>query len=562
MKRGDRLLVLVAILLSLAAKAQTSKVTATEKDPVSKDHRAACKAAKSAIANAYCKFLDKEFGENRFANPGSPPDLILLQPTSQPIIFTEAIFAKAYLHVLSSTLSAGAKSLATSALQTEANQLAQLVSTKGTVPQTGANANTSGSTSLVSKPTTTDLISLAAESGAFTDTVNGSTLTAQANANGLRRYLAGDNFSSLNPTALDILQHLTVAATFNVAQAGATSATTTGQATITTPSSITSVLIPSNNLSFTSVGANWAIYRPYSPTSSGFKEAWAAAIADNFNEIDKQSKQLYTDYKNMLGSVNQSSDFKVAREAWMQEAAEDERRKDFSKFVSDFVIFVNAVVAELQTNPSFDQTVVKVAADISQLQQVRNKVLENARGSLATFKYAYSTPPDKPATHDATAALGYVWKQHDSGAQLTVNAAGSWFASIPAGAKYGRVKDYQISGEFDQPIGKDRSSPRAIFSVAGYGQYQYTANVLKVTVANVVPGTNISVPPNSQVFTSTPGWIGVAQTKLVFNIGKGTSIPIAVKWSNKTDLLTGSNWKGQFGLSYDLSALSSILQAK
>jgi hypothetical protein len=78
----------------------------------------------------------------------------------------------------------------------------------------------------------------------------------------------------------------------------------------------------------------------------------------------------------------------------------------------------------------------------------------------------------------------------------------------------------------------------------------------------VIPGTNISVPQNSQVFTSTPGWIGVAQTKLVFNIGKGTSIPVAVKWSNKTDLLTGSDWKGQFGLSYDLSALSSILQAK
>jgi hypothetical protein len=101
-----------------------------------------------------------------------------------------------------------------------------------------------------------------------------------------------------------------------------------------------------------------------------------------------------------------------------------------------------------------------------------------------------------------------------------------------------------------------------VFSVAGYGQYQYAASVLNVTVANVVPGTNISVPSNSEVFTSTPGWIGVAQTKLVFNIGKGTSIPVAVKWSNKTDLLTGSDWKGQFGLSYDLSALSSILQAK
>lgn len=544
----QQLFVFFALLVTLRAGAQT------------KEHRAACKAAKSAIADAYCKLLDKEFGEGRFANYPNPPlpDPTLLKPTDQAILFTQAVFAKAYLHVLSSGLTADAKS----ALQGEANQVAQVLSTKAAVPQTGANANASGSTNLVSKPTTTDLISLASESGAFTDTVNGTTLTAQANANGLRRYLAGDNFSSLSPTGLDILQHLTVAATFNVAQSGLTSATTTGQATATTPSNITNVLLPSNNLSFTSVGATLAIYRPYSPTSSGFLKAWAAAIADNSDEIDKQSKQLYTDYKTMIQSAPGCPGLDGPCNAWMQGAAKDEREKNFDKFVADFVTFVNAILANLETNSSFYPAVVKVAADISQLDQVRNTVLDKARGSLATFKYTYSTPPDKPATHDATAVLGYVWSQHDEGAQLTFNAAGSWFASIPVGAKYGRAKDYQISGEFDQPIGANRTSPRAILSVAGYGQYQYAANVLNVTVANVVPGTNISVPANSQVFTSTPGWIGVAQTKLVFNIGKGTSIPIAVKWSNKTDLQTGSDWKGQFGLSYDLSALSSILQAK
>jgi hypothetical protein len=261
--------------------------------------------------------------------------------------------------------------------------------------------------------------------------------------------------------------------------------------------------------------------------------------------------------------VLKSPGVKPALDSWYQNAApQDEKAQDFQQFVDDFVKFVNAILAELETDPSFYQNILSAAADTAQLTQVRNTVLDTARGSLATFKYTYSTLPGKPATHDATAVIGYVWGKSDEGAQLTFNASGSWFASIPTGAKYGRVKDYQISGEFDQPIGADRSSPRAIFSVAGYGQYQYAANVLKVTVANVVPGTNISVPPNSQVFTSTPGWIGVAQTKLVFNIGKGTSIPIAVKWSNKTDLLTGSDWKGQFGISYDLSALSSILKAK
>jgi hypothetical protein len=64
------------------------------------------------------------------------------------------------------------------------------------------------------------------------------------------------------------------------------------------------------------------------------------------------------------------------------------------------------------------------------------------------------------------------------------------------------------------------------------------------------------------VFLGTAGWLGVVQAKPVSNVGKCLSIPIAVKWSNKTDLLPGSNWKGQFGTTYDLLALPTMLTAK
>src|ERR1700693_11502 len=140
MKRADRALVFIAILLSLAARAQNSKNPPVEAAPVSKEHRAACKAAKSPIADAYCKSLDEEFGKGRFANKSYPPDQVLMNPMEEEILFTAAVFRKAYLRVVSSSLKADAKSLATSALDTEANQLAQVLSTKATVPQTGANA--------------------------------------------------------------------------------------------------------------------------------------------------------------------------------------------------------------------------------------------------------------------------------------------------------------------------------------------------------------------------------------------------------------------------------------
>jgi hypothetical protein len=524
----------------------------------SKEQKEICTGKKSAVANVYCKALATEFGEKKIANHTYGADDLLLNPLAQPSLLTAAIFTNVY----SKTLKANAR---TDAIQLAANDLAQILSTKAAVTQTGANASASGATNLVSKPTTTDLISLAAESGAFTETVNGTTLTAQTNVNGLRRYLSSKPFAELNPTTADILQHVTLAATFNVAQSGSTAAPTTGQATSSTPTNILSVLLPSNNVSFNSLNVSAVIYRPYSPTSSKFIKAWNDAIANGQPAIDSAAGQLYTDFQNTFPSQKAfftKSTITASRDIWKTSAMSDEANGDFSHFVDDFLTYINAIVGELETDANFDQNLLTYVADLSKLQDVRNSVLSTARGSLATITYIYSAPSGKPATHNATAILGYVCSQRDAGAQFTVNVSGSWFATIPPGASYGRVRDYQFSGEFDQPIGKDRSSPRAVFSVAGYGQYQYTANILNVTVANVVPGTNISVPSNSQVFTSTPGWLGVAQTKFVFNIGKGATIPVAVKWSNKTDLLSDSNWKGQFGFSYDLSALPTILKGK
>ena len=149
-----------------------------------------------------------------------------------------------------------------------------------------------------------------------------------------------------------------------------------------------------------------------------------------------------------------------------------------------------------------------------------------------------------------------------SGAQLTGNFTASLYAKVPTGATYGRFRDLQASAEFDKPFGGTIADPRGVFSLAGYGQYQYDPTVLNITSENLVPGTNISLPANAQVLLGTKGWIGVAQGKIVFNISKGLSLPVALKWSNKTDLTKGNDIRGQLGLSYDLSALSKLISSK
>src|SRR5207302_7765954 len=117
----------------------------------------------------------------------------------------------------------------------------------------------------------------------------------------------------------------------------------------------------------------------------------------------------------------------------------------------------------------------------------------------------------------------------------------------------------QISGEFDKPFGGTVADPRGTWSIAGYGQYQYDPTVLKITAGNLVPGTNIALPGDAEVLLGTAGWLGVVQGKVVINLKKGLTLPVALKWSNKTDLLKGNDVRGQFGLSYDLSALSKLI---
>jgi hypothetical protein len=563
--RRDTLIAIVVLISVGAASDGFSQVKPTAAQ------LAACKAPGVDLAIAACEDLVEEFFVNRFGatlqldqnlkekdNTGLKPTLS--DPQTHLTTFIVGQRKQAFLDVAESAL----KGDATNDVQAALNQAAQIVSTKAAQGQTGAINSSSGSTSLVTKPTATDLISLAAESGAFTDTVNGNTLTAQANADGLRRYLSGLPFADLKPPTQDILNHVNLSATFTVAQSGSSGVSTSGSATTSTPS-VASIILPSSNVSFNSLSANYSFYRPYNPRSAKFITSWKAALGKDSAAITDKVKALESAViKTSTARELAMADPKVgiARTKWFIEAKTDEDNNDFLQFAKDYAAYCKVYVAALRVaDPSnFDANVLAINSALEGLSSVNEQVLDDARGTpLFTLVYTYSTPQNKPATHAATFAAAYVSSKF--GTQITANAAGTWFASIPAGATYGRVQSYQFSGELDQPIGPG-TAPRAVFSLAGYGQYQYSPTVLNITSGNLAPGTDITLPNNAQVLLGTAGWLGVAQTKLVFNIGKGASIPVAVKWSNKTDLVNGSDWKGQFGFSYDLSAISAMLAGR
>jgi hypothetical protein len=165
---------------------------------------------------------------------------------------------------------------------------------------------------------------------------------------------------------------------------------------------------------------------------------------------------------------------------------------------------------------------------------------------------------NQPETHTVTGILSYAPKNSTANGLLTVNFGASIYGgAIPAGAKYGRLQYGQASAEFDRILFSPSSTGPVNLNLAGYWQYQPNPSVLNITQANVAPGTTIAAP--TQVLVGSAGSLWVAQAQLQYKNKSGLSIPFGVKWSNKTQLLTGNKVGAQIGISYDFSFLSNVL---
>ncbi|MFZ0639840.1 MAG: hypothetical protein WAN33_01335 [Candidatus Acidiferrales bacterium] len=145
----------------------------------------------------------------------------------------------------------------------------------------------------------------------------------------------------------------------------------------------------------------------------------------------------------------------------------------------------------------------------------------------------------------------------------TINLGGEFYDSTPSGVPgAGAFRDAQAGSEID--VAFCTATKNWIESFFGnstigltyYYQDQVSPSILKVTPSTPVSGITIVglASTTSQVFAQK-GPISFIQLKYGFGVGKNVKFPIAVSWSNRTDLITHSLWSAQFGVSYDFSSL-------
>lgn len=430
--------------------------------------------------------------------------------------------------------------------------------------QTGAGSNTSGTTGLVEKAGTASILAFALESGALTRSVSGNTATLSGNADGLLRALTGQQvlcFDCAGAKGTTVLRNINLSAAFMINQQSTSMVSTSGPANSSTSSAINGVVIPSSVGKLSGVTARYQLWNPYDPRSSQFLAAWQAAAAKAKDQLTKIQQDLQGNLQTLLVNRPIQSDaaFRQTLQTFADRFYDDADAEDLPRLKMDFLALFNASVdSRMKGDPQFLQNVASVNVSLAQYKDLWNQLLDEAKGQpLLTFEYAFNHPQSQPETHDFRFILGYTPK--NGAGLLSVNASASIYGStLPAGAKYGRLHDGQVSVEYDRPFTIKSNPNQATFSLAAYWQYQPDPSVLNITAGNLAPGTNIQLPQNAQVLLGTAGSLWVAQAKITINGKSGIKIPIGVSWSNKTDLLVGNKVGAQVGISYDFSSLSSL----
>jgi hypothetical protein len=433
--------------------------------------------------------------------------------------------------------------------------------------QLGTNANQSGTTSLVSKAGSAELLSLALDAGALTQSVKGTTATLGTNGDQLFRLITGNDpdctvtCSSLGWFENKVLNPINIAATINLAQQSTTATPTTGQASGTSPVAVDNAAIPTGAAKLAGITAKYQIMNKFDPKSEKFKTAWkeqVTSLAGNVKTIgddtDAVRKALTAHTPFSESQATQDALFQPVENQLVQAAASDPTGQ---KLIEAFDAYWNHLVtSDITGDATLASSVAKVTQDRAVYREAWFQALDDTVGNLLTFEYDYNRPLNQPETHDFKIIYAYSFK---SAGMLTFNGATSVYGGeLPAGAKYGRLRYGQVSGEYDRTLTGKNKAIQTQLTLAGYWQYQPNPSVLNIPAGTVAPGTTIPLPNGTQEFVGTAGSLWLTQAKLTIKAAGGITIPIGVSWSNKTDLLAGSRVGAQVGISYNFSSLAGL----
>jgi hypothetical protein len=496
------------------------------------------------VNTAKAKAKDKELDPDDFKSDLNHLDL--QSPDSRSSLVT-VLGPKATAKQAFKVVSSAAKSVTSDAASASSQQRID--------QQLSPSSTASGTTSLVSKAGSAQLLSLGLDTGALTRSVNGTTVTLTTNADQVFRLITNDD-PDCTVTCVDsgwfhkrILSPVTLSASLDLAQRGTTTTPTNGQASGTTSTPISAATIPTGAGKLSSFTARYEVANQFDPRSAKFKQNW-----DNESKkygLGPLSDNVKTATDAMKNSLKANAP-ELVRKDILQVAESDPSGQALTDF---FYKYVWAGAQTILQNDDIQTAVGKIMQNRALYRQAWFETLRDAAGTMFTFEYNYNRPLNQPLTHDFKIVYGYDFG--DRG-MVTANGSVSIYDTIPAAANYGRLHYGQASFEYDRNLRASDRSMQTQITLAGYWQYQPHPSILDIPAGTVAPGTTIPLPNGTQEFVGTAGSLWVTQAKITIKGTGGINIPIGVSWSNKTDLLQGSRVGAQVGISYNFSSIAGI----
>jgi len=462
--------------------------------------------------------------------------------------------------------------------------------------QNGASNGASGTTSVVERSGISDVLGVALEAGAVTQTVSGSNLTLQGNALSLYRFAAGQEVFQYCPEEhanckgefASFLNKISGTATLALSNASSQTVTGTVASSGTTSGGTTQTFASIQSSASTQTSAS-ALIQNSASHLSGFTVRFQA-----INSLDVRSQTYLDAWKKGIGGLTTLAQAVIKNDvfAFFQKTSDDDAWVTETTHILKTLIEGQAADPNPKHTKSKDQALVaaiiqqweaqiptwtKNGMNVDALKQflqsanaymvARDAAVNKVRQSLAsglTFEYDYTRPDNQPrvstarviySLHPGTIAadmasssaqaLATTKSANDS--SITFNFAADMYDSPPP--KTGVLRDLQVALQVDHHFGN------TIATLAGYYQYQNQPAALMIGAGNLAPGTNIILPSAAATLLAPKGNIVVAQAMVTFPLKSGTKLPVGVTWSNRTDLLKGNELRGHVGFNFDWSSL-------
>jgi hypothetical protein len=195
-----------------------------------------------------------------------------------------------------------------------------------------------------------------------------------------------------------------------------------------------------------------------------------------------------------------------------------------------------------------------------EVQQVVNTVSSSLNKPMLTVEYLNTRPQNQNSYSTAQVIFEKVFgtSRHWS---VTANGAVAFnsvtYAAVPGSSTF---RDAQVGVEVKYTFGALNIFGNALGTAAVSGTYyyqdQHSPSVLNVTPGTPLNGITITGLPSSasQVFAQ-PGNINIGQLKIELGGGSSIKFPMAISYSNRTELVTKPELRGQIGISYNFDSL-------